>query len=199
MPRSVRRALALASSVPLLAGALVAAAPAAHASHVAMPACGAGSTVLADFEVLGDFRTRVATYDAAPDRKHLCLQLLYWDQFTVVLDTEVGVTPPTVTQTAGTGSCAQRVLDVYQPVQLSVSVGVNTSGTPSLCLGKDGVTTTISVTGPSVQSLPDVEVWSAGDSYFQWYVWCMPRFVEGAVSGSQAGYVQCRTEDQQIV
>ena len=196
MRKSVKRALALVSAVPMLAG-VVATAPAAHA---ALPGCPVGSTVLAEFDLLGGYHTRIATYDATATQKNLCIQLLQYEQMAIVLKTGVSITQPQVVQTPGTGRCAQPVIDMTSPVPLALSLGYSTSGTPSLCFGKDGVTTTISVTGASIQSLPAVEVWSGAHSILTRYGICAVEYARyQAGVGDFWDWFDCYAVDHRLV
>lgn len=161
------RALALAAS---LAAAAILPAPAA----VAEPQCPAGSFNPVDFTVAGDFRTHVSVYTASPTQTNVCLRLAQHVGFQVALHTDAGVQPPTVTRTDGTGACAQPVVDMTAPVPVHVSVGAD-AGTRTLCVEVGGDVTTLSFGLPGVSSLPSVEVWTAGSTLLDYYLYCLPQ------------------------
>ena len=165
MRKSLQRALTLVAAAPVAAASLVAAAPAASA---AIPVCPAG-TAVTEFDLLGSDHYRVAVHTPSSTQTVLCLQAATTLQAVIVVKSGVGLTPPSVTQTPGSGSCVTRIIDMTSPVALALSVGLNTAG-PAICFGKDGTTTTVSLNAGSVTTLPDVEVWlpAGSDSLYYW-------------------------------
>jgi hypothetical protein len=170
----VRRALVLAAAAPLLAGAAVLTAPAALAS---LPTCTSpGATVLTEFDAIGLGHTRIATYSPSGTETDVCVQTETTILLVAAFTSNVNLVVPSVTTTPGTGGCATTILNMTAPIALSVSVGEDTS-TRSLCIGKDGVTTTIAVaTLPGVTTLPTLTVGSPAYSYLAYYGWCAPQY-----------------------
>ncbi|HVF03856.1 MAG TPA: hypothetical protein VNA20_03370 [Frankiaceae bacterium] len=157
MRKSIKRVLALGAATPLAAATLLVGAPAAHAATA--PTCGVGSTVLADFYTLGGFHTRIATYDVTSTVTNVCIRVGGTFETVLVVKRTVSITPPSVSQTAGVGACATRIIDMTAPVALALSIGANTTG-PVICLGQNGTTTTVTFNGPAVNATPDIDVWT---------------------------------------
>lgn len=169
MRKSTKRAVTFVANLSTLTAVLMGSAPAARAELVA-PTCAAGSTVLVDFYTLGGSHTRIATFDVSPKVKNVCVELFGVIQTVVVVRSDYALTPPSVNPTPGVGRCAQPIIDMTAPVSLSLSVGATSA--PSVCLGQNGTTTTISFGAASAQAIPWVEVWTPRNTLLNTYVAC---------------------------
>jgi hypothetical protein len=196
MMRSVRRALTMATALPVAACALLAGAPAASATHLLPVSCDlAQSTQLLDGEVLGEYHY-VWVQQVSSSETLVCIGA-YPTNFVVQIKSGVSLTPPGVTNTGGAGSCATELFDLNAPVQIQMSVGATTA--PTLCIGLDDETTTLGLTGVSVNTLPDVNIWrDANPSYA--YAFCPVDYALWVADSSNYwGYYYCRTQADQIL
>lgn len=195
MRKSLKRAATLVAGAPLVAAGLVVSAPAAHAA----PTCPFGTEVTEfDFIVGGHYR--VAAAAVSPTEYNVCIQLIQTATAVVVLKTGVAITPPNVTTTPGTGACATKIIDMTAPTELELSVGTSTTG-PSICLGKDGTTTTLSFSAASVNTLPDVDVWLPANSYLLVWGYCAPQYAQYTAnpsSANQYNWQNCYSFDRKL-
>lgn len=196
MRKSIQRALALAGAAPLVAASLVTGATAAHA---VVPACPDSSDVV-DFEVVVAGEFRIASYPVTSSERNICIQLLTTAHAVVVLKTRASVTPPTVTPTDGLGSCQTTLFSMDDPTDLTLSIGASTS-VPSVCIGKDGVTTTITFGAPAVNALPDVDVYLPANTFLLTYGYCGAQYAQYTANpnaATQAAWVACYSTDRKI-
>ncbi|HEX8002116.1 MAG TPA: hypothetical protein VF519_05425 [Mycobacteriales bacterium] len=159
---SVRRALTLLAATPVAAAALLGTGPAASAVTNPPVSCDpAVSTKLLEGTVNGGFRYLYV--EQRTDRTLVCAGN-YPTNVVVEIKPAVGVTVPTVTRVDGLGSCATELLDLTAPAVIEVSYGVTTA--PTLCIGLNDEWTTLGLTGASVNTLPDVNVYRSGNPSF---------------------------------
>jgi hypothetical protein len=154
-----RRAACLAAILPLASFAALLPSTAASAV-VTMPACPSGAVYA--FDILGGSHDELAVYTVSPTETRVCLQVLgtgAWS--TIVLHTAADVTPPSVSQATGTGTCATRIFDMTVPAQVHLSVGADPVN-QAICVGTNNTTTTLTYAVGAVNALPSVEVWRSG-------------------------------------
>lgn len=174
MHKSLRRALQLAATAPLVAATLVTGATSAHA----VASC-PDSTDVVDFDVFVAGSFRVAYRPEAPNTTTvICIQAITDAHVVVLLWSGPSVTPPSVTTTDGSGSCPVTLVDMDDPTDFRLSLSIDPD-TGTVCLGHDGTTTTISVGMPAVTNPPGFQVWLPANTFLVKY---------GACAGPWANY-----------
>lgn len=187
MNRSLRRALTTLAAMPLVAGALLSAAPAATATHDVMPACDPNaSTRLFTGTVLG-WAEYLWIHPVSANETRICFGE-YPDRLAMVLNTGVSITTPAVVQTPGFGNCASEVFDIQDPVDVQFSYGFTTA--PTFCWGVNEATTTITVTGVAINSIPSVQVWRAPYGWLA-FAHCSPYYASYLAGGSYYTWDNC--------
>jgi hypothetical protein len=202
MRKSMLRAVALVPAVPLLTASLLVSAPAAHAVS-SMPTCtAAGSTVLVEFDAIELGHTRVATFSPSSTETDVCLTTDNGGALNLAFKSNAALTPPSVTTTPGAGTCTTTIINMTAPVALALSEGTDTNSR-SVCLGKDGVTTTITVASlPGVTAIPDVDVWTPAYSWTTTEIACAPQWLAYEAQPNTTtsdAWFYCYNHDHQLV
>lgn len=186
MSRSLSRAAALAAATPVLAGALVAVAPAASATHTTPPApsCGAAVPVV-DFDVSGS-PTTVAVQPVSPTQTNICLRSIDLFDLVFVVNDNVTLGQPEVEPGGGQFECDIPLFEARQPVPFQISFFVGGShGT--LCVEVNGTATTLNVVSlPSVTAVPSFEVWTNGSRFLDRFVFCGQQYLDYVQDSSLA-------------
>ena len=171
MLSSLRRGV-IASALALSSlGCVVAAHPAAALDSSACPSD--SSTKLLTAGALGTNPDAFLlwVYQSGSDT-YLCFRTDGSADGVLRLTNTVALVPPTLTPSTGVGDCPMSVLDVSDPIALSLSYGVSSvsgSGT-SVCLGVNGMTVTVTVGGATVSGVPTYELWlDRNSTLLYWY------------------------------
>lgn len=198
MHQTIRRALAVLAATPVAAASLLVTGPAAHAAT--MPLCTDPAKVLTEFDAFGLGHTRIAYATPSSTETDVCFQTDTNLTVTLAFKSNVSLAIPNVTTTPGTGGCATTLLNMTSPASVWLNVDENVN-TRSVCIGKDGTTTTISVTTlPGVNQIPDLDVWFPANSYFQQVGTCIVLYAE-AVAGTSPwqNYWDCYAYNRQFI
>jgi hypothetical protein len=175
---SLRALLAMAAVVAGTAGAP------AHADP--LPVCPIeGSHVIREFDTFGGYHTRIAYYAPSDTEVDVCIQTLGSVQTVIALTSDVQLLPPQANRSAGTESCARSIVDMTDPVRLTLSAGASLAQR-DVCFEIDGTATTISLSGGSFQSVPSVAIWLPANSFLNQWGWC----------GRYYAYYQLRHDDE---
>lgn len=175
--KPLRRALVLLGALPFA----LAAAPSAHAQTI--PVC--------DRDVLRTAGVRVAV-GTGDGRLSVCVDDVTAGGLVVSVST-VGrnATLPTVTRDVG--SCQGAQVDLSSPVQLSVAAGAG-----SVCVGLNGLTTT--VTSGDLGYDPAPRVWRTGTGALIDYAFCVDEYVAWllSVEPSYDPWTECANTPERI-
>lgn len=193
--KSFRRALTTVAVTPVVAGILIAGAPAAMATHDVLPTCDpASSTRLYTGEV-GGIAGYVWLQAISSDASRICIGVEP-DDLVIDLDTGLSFSLPSVTNTPGTGNCGIEVADIDDPAAFQLSF--NWTLTPSICIGMDDKTSTLRLNGVSVTNTPNVTVWRGGGGWVDLAA-CAVQYANYLSGGSYTTYYNCYNYPARIV
>jgi len=202
---SLRRALTLATVAPVLAAGLLAAAPAASATHTLPPppSCAPGTELL-DFSVSGS-PTTLAAQSVSSTQTNVCLRSLGLADLVVVVNSTVGLGEPSVEPGGGAFTCTVTPLFVIrEPIDLTISFDVAGS-TGTLCIEINGTATTLNVAAlPSITTIPSFEIWRNGgtllDTVVCWNYYLDWQLAGGAYYTSEYyEYIDCYEDTQRVL
>lgn len=193
MRKSFKRVLTVSSTALAVVASLCVAAPAAQA---AAPTC---ANVVANPSILGSNPLKIAVSVISARHQVLCVELAGFANIVVVVNSNAAITLPSVTPMSAPGSCTQPVINMTEPVVLSMSVGVDATNRV-ICFAKDGTATRVTFTTGSVTTVPDVEVWTLAYSTANVYGTCGPKYALYLASlGPWSDFYGCYTQDNQVI
>lgn len=201
MKNALRRALTVpVATLGLLAASLPLSPAASAASSASCPA--AASTRLLTATVLGDAAsyTQLWLYTPSATQTLVCFVLPYGlGSGAVVVDTSVGVTPPTVLVHKNPNYCGLEVVNVVDPVALRIGYGrvVPTS----VCITVGSETNSITIEPIVGTDLPGVQIWRDGKGTTLDGAACASYFAQAQanVPGAGAAYQACIFRNERIL
>ena len=162
--RSVLSRAAAVTGGAALTLVLLPAGPAAAASSATCPQ--ASSTRLFTGGVAGSADNKLWVYSPTSTQTIVCFDFYPTAAIgggAIVLNTGVALAPPSVTVGSSPTACTTEVVRITDPVPFRLALGA--AGT-TVCFTLNSSTTTLTFGGPSVSSVPSVEVWK--DATFSW-------------------------------
>lgn len=193
--KSLRRAVTMVAVTPVVAGMLLAGAPAAMATHEVLPACDPVSSTRLYTGEVGGIGGYVWLQSISSDASRICIGLEP-DDLVIDLDTGLSFSLPSVASTPGTGNCGTEVADIDDPAAFQLSF--NWTLTPSICIGMDDKTSTLRLNGVSVTNTPNVTVWRGGGGWVDLAMCAIP-YANYLSGGSYTAYNTCFAYPTRIV
>ncbi len=175
--------------------ALLPAGTAAAASSASCPA--ASSTRLFTGALLGSGDNKLWVYSPTASQTIVCFDFyptLALGGGAIVVDSGVALAPPTVTVGSDAAKCTTEVVRISDPVPFRLALG--TAGN-TVCFTVNSSTTTLTFGGPSVTSVPSVQVWK--DATYSWLAIaaCPVEYAQWTLAGGPFG--PCLNSNTRIV